>query len=72
MPEAFNDKLVGYSDHTIGTAACKDAIKRGATVIEKHFTIDHSLQCDTESAHVCSMNYEELRDLRVFCDFFER
>jgi len=68
MPKSFDDKLVGYSDHTVGIDACKEAITRGATVIEKHFTIDQSLQCDTESAHICSMNYEELAALRIFCE----
>lgn len=68
MPKSFNKRLIGYSDHTIGIEACKEAVKRGAKVIEKHFTIDHSLQCDTEGAHVCSMNYEELCKLRNFCE----
>jgi N,N'-diacetyllegionaminate synthase len=68
MPKSFDDKLVGYSDHTVGIGACKEAVTRGATVIEKHFTIDQSLQCDTESAHICSMNYEELSALRIFCE----
>lgn len=31
----------GYSDHTIGIKACELAVKRyGATVIEKHFTLE--------------------------------
>jgi len=68
MPENFSGRLVGYSDHTIGIEASKEAVKRGAQIIEKHFTIDHSLQCDTESAHICSMNYEELCELRNFCE----
>lgn len=31
---------VGYSDHTLGTVACLAAAALGASVIEKHFTID--------------------------------
>lgn len=33
---------VGYSDHTVGGAACIAAVALGATVIEKHFTFDRS------------------------------
>ena len=68
MPEKFENNLVGYSDHSIGIDACVEAVKRGATVLEKHFTLDHTLQCSTESAHICSMNYEELCNLRKEID----
>jgi N,N'-diacetyllegionaminate synthase len=31
---------IGYSDHTIGIAACLGAVILGAQIIEKHFTLD--------------------------------
>ena len=60
-------KLTGYSDHSIGIGACIEAASRGATLIEKHFTLDKNLQCETESAHSCSMDLNELKKLSEFC-----
>lgn len=37
------DVKVGYSDHTIGSVAAVGAVCFGATVIEKHFTLDHNM-----------------------------
>jgi N,N'-diacetyllegionaminate synthase len=38
----FTD-VVGFSDHTVGHAAAVAAVTLGATIIEKHFTLDKNL-----------------------------
>lgn len=43
FPAKFGDKYAGFSDHTIGTYWAREAIKRGATIIEKHFTLSRDL-----------------------------
>jgi len=43
FPKNFvGTKYKGYSDHSIGVENCLLAISRGATIIEKHFTLDKS------------------------------
>ncbi|MCW7536783.1 N-acetylneuraminate synthase family protein [Aquabacterium sp. A7-Y] len=37
------DVQVGYSDHTVGVTAALGAVALGATVIEKHFTLDKNM-----------------------------
>ena len=70
MPN-FDDKnsiFKGYSDHTIGIATAIYAISKGALVIEKHFSNNKSLNIETQLAHVCSMNSDELENLRNIAD----
>lgn len=68
MPDFNKSSFVGFSDHTIGLAASVYAISRGAKIIEKHFSLNKSLGCDTEKAHVCSMDLNDLKNLRYFAD----
>jgi len=49
---------VGYSDHTLGIEAPIAAIALGATVIEKHFTLDKSMEGPD---HKASLNSQELK-----------
>lgn len=51
---------VGYSDHTNGSAMCIAAVARGAEVIEKHFTLDRSLEGPD---HAASIEPHELNQL---------
>lgn len=51
---------VGYSDHTIGSEVAVSAVALGATIIEKHFTLD----CKMEGPdHAASTNPEEFAKL---------
>lgn len=59
MAEAFG-LPVGYSDHTAGIEVSIAAVARGATVIEKHFTLDRSLPGPD---HAASLEPSELEAL---------
>jgi N-acetylneuraminate synthase/N,N'-diacetyllegionaminate synthase len=52
--------VVGYSDHTIGIAVTLASVALGATMIEKHFTLDRSLPGPD---HSCSADASELREM---------
>ncbi|MCO1601327.1 N-acetylneuraminate synthase [Desulfosporosinus nitroreducens] len=49
---------VGYSDHTLGIEAPIAAVALGATVIEKHFTLDKSMEGPD---HRASLDPQELK-----------
>nr|BDT26843.1 N-acetylneuraminate synthase [Bacteriovorax sp. HI3] len=51
---------VGYSDHTNGIEVAIAAVALGATVIEKHFTLDKNMPGPD---HKASLNPEELKNL---------
>lgn len=51
---------VGYSDHTAGTTVSVAAVAMGATVIEKHFTLDRNLPGPD---HKASLEPDELLDM---------
>ena len=51
---------VGYSDHTAGIVVAVAAVAMGATIIEKHFTLDRSLPGPD---HKASLEVSELEDM---------
>lgn len=51
---------VGYSDHTEGNAISIAAVARGASVIEKHFTLDQTMEGPD---HAASVEPDQLADL---------
>lgn len=51
---------VGYSDHTEGIVVPIAAVAKGATVIEKHFTVDKTLEGPD---HKASLDPEELKEM---------
>tara|TARA_B100001250_G_scaffold93253_1_gene77714 strand:+ start:4453 stop:5469 length:1017 start_codon:yes stop_codon:yes gene_type:complete len=59
IKEHFSTK-VGYSDHTLGIEVPIAAVALGAKVIEKHFTLDRSLDGPD---HACSLEPFELKNM---------
>ena len=59
MSQAF-DVLVGFSDHTLGIEVPLAAVALGASVIEKHFTLDSDMPGPD---HRASLEPDELKDL---------
>jgi N-acetylneuraminate synthase/N,N'-diacetyllegionaminate synthase len=59
LREQFNYPI-GFSDHTIGADAAVVAVALGATVIEKHFTLDHNLPGPD---HAMSATPDQFREL---------
>ena len=60
---------VGYSDHTIGTEVAVSAVAMGATVIEKHFTLDRNMDgpdhiASTEPGEFAHM-VEQIRNIEA-------
>jgi len=56
------DVAVGYSDHTLGIEVPIAAVAMGATVIEKHFTLDRN---QTGPDHKASLEPDELKAMVV-------
>ena len=58
IKSAFPGVNIGYSDHTLGIEISIAAVAMGATVIEKHFTLDKSMEGPD---HKASIELDELK-----------
>lgn len=59
------DVEVGYSDHTFGSQVAVMAVAMGATVIEKHFTLDKEMEGPDHKASLSPEElYEFVHDIR--------
>ena len=52
--------LVGYSDHSVGYEAAVISVALGSVLIEKHFTIDKSLQGPDQKTSVLPQEFSDL------------
>lgn len=60
IAQAFPGVAVGYSDHTLGIEVPVAAVALGAKVIEKHFTLDKTMEGPD---HKASLDPQELADM---------
>jgi sialic acid synthase len=60
--ERFPDVVLGYSGHDSGVVISHAALCLGASVVEKHFTLDRTMQ---GSDHAASLELSGFRDLVV-------
>ena len=51
---------IGFSDHTVGTHIAKAAVAMGATVIEKHFTLNKNFDAPDSNEFACDPKEMEL------------
>ena len=56
-------RMVGYSDHSIGPECCLGAVAMGASVVEKHVTLDKTMPGPD---HAASATIDEFRTLVGF------
>lgn len=68
FPTVF-DSLSGFSDHTVGTYWAREAFKRGAEYVEKHFTLSHELPGFNQKG---SMIPREAKDLVTYKNQIQR
>lgn len=70
IPAKFDgNPYTGYSDHTVGCYWAREAVKRGATIIEKHFTLDRELPGHDQKG---SADPTDLKDFVIYARQHER
>jgi len=60
MRSAFPGRVIGYSDHSLGSTAAVAATVLGARIIEKHFTLDKSMNGPDHSFSSDPMEFAQL------------
>ena len=65
---SYNDKIVGFSDHSYGPAYALYNIAHGAQVIEKHFTLNKGMEGND---HIGSMDLTELKAIKEYGQQFD-
>ena len=60
LRKRYSTKIIGFSDHSKGIEVPRIAVALGARVIEKHFTIDNSLE---SADHKTSLNPDDFRSM---------
>lgn len=66
LKKRFPNKIIGYSDHTIGISAPIAAVAMGAEIIEKHITIDRKLKGTDQAGSLGVEGMNKLcRDIRT-------
>lgn len=60
LKNTFPDRIIGFSDHTVGITASIGAVSLGARVIEKHFTLDKT---QPVGDHCLSLEPDEFREM---------
>jgi 3-deoxy-D-glycero-D-galacto-nononate 9-phosphate synthase len=64
--ENYPDYKIGYSDHTVGISAPVAAVAMGATIIEKHITIDRNMKGTDQSGSLGPEGvFRMIRDIRL-------
>jgi len=71
LPDFSKSIFAGISDHTLGNACALYAAAHGAKYIEKHFTLSHSFQKETEKAHLGAMTMSDLALIKTISTEFE-
>ena len=62
LKEKYPESVVGFSDHSLGSDAALSAVKLGARVIEKHFSLNRDLW---GSDHKVSMTPSEMKEMVI-------
>lgn len=72
----YFDILVGYSDHSVGIGAAPYAVPLGAKVIEKHFTLDKTLEGPDHRASLSPVELtqmiQQIRQVERYCGSYTK